>query len=60
MQHRVARDTGCAFLNLYAAMGGEGIQKLSEAIPLRDWSFAQSGPDLVITAYVDRDHRTDR
>jgi len=24
MQHRVARDTGCAFLNLYAAMGGEG------------------------------------
>ena len=24
MQHRVARDTGCGFLNLYAAMGGEG------------------------------------
>jgi lysophospholipase L1-like esterase len=24
MQHRVARDTGCGFLNLYSAMGGEG------------------------------------
>ncbi len=24
MQHRVARDTGCGFLNLYTAMGGEG------------------------------------
>ena len=24
MQHRAARDTGCGFLNLYAAMGGEG------------------------------------
>ena len=24
MQHRVARDTGCGFLSLYAAMGGEG------------------------------------
>src|SRR5260370_24326984 len=24
MQHRVARDTGCGFLNLFAAMGGEG------------------------------------
>jgi len=24
MQHRVARDTGVAFLNLFAAMGGEG------------------------------------
>lgn len=24
MQHRVARDTGCGFLDLYAAMGGAG------------------------------------
>jgi len=24
MQHRVARDTNCGFLDLYAAMGGEG------------------------------------
>ncbi len=24
MEHRVARDTSCGFLNLYAAMGGEG------------------------------------
>jgi diaminohydroxyphosphoribosylaminopyrimidine deaminase/5-amino-6-(5-phosphoribosylamino)uracil reductase len=38
------------------AIGGEGIEKLSEAISLRDWSVAQSGPDLVLTAYVHRDH----
>lgn len=24
MQHRVARETGCGFLNMFAAMGGEG------------------------------------
>ena len=38
------------------AIGGEGIEKLAEAIPLRDWSVAHSGPDLVLTAYVHRDH----
>jgi diaminohydroxyphosphoribosylaminopyrimidine deaminase/5-amino-6-(5-phosphoribosylamino)uracil reductase len=38
------------------AVGGEGVEKLSEAIPLRDWSVAHSGPDLVLTAYVHRDH----
>jgi len=34
------------------AIGGDGIEQLSEAIPLRDWSFSHSGPDLVLTAYV--------
>jgi diaminohydroxyphosphoribosylaminopyrimidine deaminase / 5-amino-6-(5-phosphoribosylamino)uracil reductase len=34
------------------AIGGDGIEKLSEAIPLHDWSFSHSGPDLVCTAYV--------
>jgi len=38
------------------AIGGEGIAKLSDAIPLRDWSITHSGPDLVLTAYVHRDH----
>ena len=38
------------------AIGGEGIDKLSEAIPLRDWTLATSGPDLVLTAYVHRNH----
>ena len=42
------------------AIGGAGIEKLSEAIPLRDWSISHSGPDLVLTAYVYRDHRRDR
>ena len=42
------------------AIGGEGIEKLSEAIPLRDWTVAHSGPDLVVTAYVHRDYRRDR
>src|SRR5947207_15595458 len=34
------------------AIGGEGIGKLSEAIPVRDWTVTNSGPDLVLTAYV--------
>jgi len=38
------------------AIGGEGIEKLAEAIPLRDWSVNSSGPDLVLTAYVHRHH----
>jgi diaminohydroxyphosphoribosylaminopyrimidine deaminase/5-amino-6-(5-phosphoribosylamino)uracil reductase len=38
------------------AIGGEGIEKLSEAIPLKDWTVTNSGPDLVLTAYVHRDH----
>jgi diaminohydroxyphosphoribosylaminopyrimidine deaminase/5-amino-6-(5-phosphoribosylamino)uracil reductase len=42
------------------AIGGEGIEKLSEAIPLTGWSVTESGTDLVLTAYVHRDHRRDR
>jgi diaminohydroxyphosphoribosylaminopyrimidine deaminase/5-amino-6-(5-phosphoribosylamino)uracil reductase len=38
------------------AIGGEGIDTLSEAIPLGDWTVATSGPDLVLTAYVHRNH----
>ena len=38
------------------AIGGEGMEKLSEAIPLRDWHIDHSGPDLVLTAYVHRHH----
>ena len=38
------------------AIGGEGIEKLSEAIRLEDWIVTRSGPDLVLTAYVHRDH----
>src|SRR5438874_1287548 len=38
------------------AIGGEGAGKLSEAIRLRDWTAATSGPDLVLTAYVHRNH----
>jgi diaminohydroxyphosphoribosylaminopyrimidine deaminase/5-amino-6-(5-phosphoribosylamino)uracil reductase len=38
------------------AIGGEGAGKLSEAIPLQDWTTARSGPDLVLTAYVHRNN----
>jgi diaminohydroxyphosphoribosylaminopyrimidine deaminase / 5-amino-6-(5-phosphoribosylamino)uracil reductase len=38
------------------AIGGEGAGKLSEAIGLQGWTTARSGPDLVLTAYVHRDH----
>jgi len=38
------------------AIGGEGVARLSEAIPLHDWTTVRSGPDLVLTAYVYRDH----
>jgi diaminohydroxyphosphoribosylaminopyrimidine deaminase/5-amino-6-(5-phosphoribosylamino)uracil reductase len=38
------------------AIGGEGIEKLSEAIPLQDWSVKTSGPDVLLTAYVHRNH----
>jgi diaminohydroxyphosphoribosylaminopyrimidine deaminase/5-amino-6-(5-phosphoribosylamino)uracil reductase len=39
------------------AIGGEGIGALSEAIALKDWSVTTAGPDIVLTAYVHRDHR---
>ena len=38
------------------AIGGEGMAKLSEAIALHEWSVSHSGPDLVLTAYVHRNH----
>lgn len=42
------------------AIGGEGIERLSEAVQLRDWSVTHSGPDLVLTTYVHRNYRRDR
>ena len=38
------------------AIGGSGIQRLADAIALKDWSAAASGPDIVITGYVHRNH----
>jgi diaminohydroxyphosphoribosylaminopyrimidine deaminase/5-amino-6-(5-phosphoribosylamino)uracil reductase len=38
------------------AVGGEGAGKLTEAIPLQGWTTATSGSDLVLTAYVHRNH----
>jgi diaminohydroxyphosphoribosylaminopyrimidine deaminase/5-amino-6-(5-phosphoribosylamino)uracil reductase len=38
------------------AVGGEGAGKLTEAIPLQGWITTTSGSDLVLTAYVHRNH----
>lgn len=38
------------------AIGGEGIEKLADAIALRDWTVSTAGPDLVLTGYVHRNH----
>ena len=38
------------------AIGGDGMEELSEAVPLHDWSCNACGPDLVVTAYVHRNH----
>ena len=38
------------------AIGGPGMGRLSDAVPLTDWSVAHAGPDLVLTAYVHRHH----
>lgn len=38
------------------AIGGTGIQRLADAIAIRDCSAAPSGPDIVITGYVHRNH----
>ena len=38
------------------AIGGEGIEKLADAIALEDWSVAGSGADIVITGYVHGNH----
>ena len=42
------------------AIGGEGIEKLADAITLRDWTVTAAGPDLVLIGYVHRDHRRGR
>ena len=38
------------------AIGGDGMEELSEAVPLHEWSFSACGPDLVVTAYVHRNY----
>jgi diaminohydroxyphosphoribosylaminopyrimidine deaminase/5-amino-6-(5-phosphoribosylamino)uracil reductase len=38
------------------AIGGDGIERLSEAIQVGGWTVAHAGPDLVLTAYVHRNH----
>ena len=38
------------------AFGAPGVGKLSEAIELEDWNVEQVGPDLMMTAYVHRNH----
>jgi diaminohydroxyphosphoribosylaminopyrimidine deaminase/5-amino-6-(5-phosphoribosylamino)uracil reductase len=38
------------------AIGGEGIERLPDAIPLGEWTVERTGPDLMLTAYVHRHH----
>ena len=38
------------------AIGGAGIERLSDAIRLRDWTVTPGETDITITAYVHRDH----
>jgi len=38
------------------AIGGAGIERLSDAIPLRDWTVTPGETDITITAYVHRNH----
>lgn len=38
------------------AIGGAGIERLSDALQLRDWTVSQQDPDIAITAYVHRNH----
>jgi len=38
------------------AIGGKGIERLSDTISLTDMDASRSGPDLVITAYVHGNH----
>jgi diaminohydroxyphosphoribosylaminopyrimidine deaminase/5-amino-6-(5-phosphoribosylamino)uracil reductase len=38
------------------AIGGSGIEHLAEAIQLEDCEILMTGPDLVITSYVHRNH----
>ncbi len=34
------------------AIGGEGFEKLSEALDVRGWTVQPSGPDLIVTGYI--------
>jgi diaminohydroxyphosphoribosylaminopyrimidine deaminase/5-amino-6-(5-phosphoribosylamino)uracil reductase len=38
------------------AFGGEGIDRLADAVPLKGWTVEQIGPDLMLTAYVHWHH----
>jgi len=38
------------------AIGGNGVDRLADAIPFRDSSTDWAGPDLVLTSYVYRNH----
>jgi diaminohydroxyphosphoribosylaminopyrimidine deaminase/5-amino-6-(5-phosphoribosylamino)uracil reductase len=38
------------------AIGGSGVDRLSEAISLDDWEITNAGADLVVTSYVHRNH----
>lgn len=38
------------------AIGGEGFDRLTEAMTLDNMAISNAGPDLVITAYVHRNH----
>jgi diaminohydroxyphosphoribosylaminopyrimidine deaminase/5-amino-6-(5-phosphoribosylamino)uracil reductase len=38
------------------AIGGEGVHRLSEAIPVSDWTVTRAGPDIVLSGYVHRNH----
>ena len=38
------------------AIGGEGFQRLADALSLNDVMWKTAGPDLMITGYVHRNH----
>jgi diaminohydroxyphosphoribosylaminopyrimidine deaminase/5-amino-6-(5-phosphoribosylamino)uracil reductase len=38
------------------ALGGTGIERLAEAIPLGEWDISKAGSDLMITSYVHGNH----
>ena len=42
------------------AIGGEGIEKLADAMPVHDWTVQTIGQDLMVTGYVHRNYRRSR
>jgi diaminohydroxyphosphoribosylaminopyrimidine deaminase/5-amino-6-(5-phosphoribosylamino)uracil reductase len=38
------------------AIGGSGIDRLTDAIPLTGWNISIAGPDIVVTTYVHRNY----